>query len=95
MQARGKDFFKDAGLCVEGRSPREIHLTNLVTDKKCVAAFGDAKARKKYQYDKCSDARIWQKVEELFPLIYGRHLDKSKLCYLEFIVGVLAEMLGI
>lgn len=79
-------------MCVEGRSSREINLTNLVTDKKCVAAFGDAKARKTC---KCSDARIWQKVEELFPLIYGRHLDKSKLCYLEFIVGVLAEMLGI
>jgi hypothetical protein len=93
--ARSKDFFRDAGLCVEGRSPTEIRLANLVTDKECIAAFRDAKARKKYRYDKCNDVKIRQKVEELFPLIYSHRMDKSKLCCLEFIVGVLEEMHGI
>jgi hypothetical protein len=93
--ARSKDFFRDAGLCAEGRSPTEIRLANLVTDKECVAAFGVAKARKKYRYDKCSDPRVRQKVEELFPFIYNRCMDKSKLCCLEFIMDVLADIRGI
>ena len=92
---RDLEFFRKAGLSVDGDNPHRLKEHKHVPTAEIEKVFGKWSSRAGYRYKNCRDPLLREKIERIWKLAYSKDaMPRSKIVSTQFGLGIVAEEMG-